>query len=291
MNIGIIGGGSTGLLLSFYLSRKHAVTIYVRREDQKRKLDNEGLILQNISAPIKIRALLSSDLQEEDCFIICVKQLAVPAVIPLLQKMSEQIPLIFLQNGMGHLDEIKKLNNPILLGVIEHGALRHRDNLVQHTGKGIIKLAAFQGDGKLLYALSVKLNQHDFPFGFEDDYMALLKEKLVINAVINPLTALFQVCNGEVTRNPYLYRMARIICRETCSVLDMDFSIEWAKVENICNNTEQNRSSMLKDMADHRKTEIDAISGYILKKGKDLPIPYTAFLYDSIKALETRREL
>jgi len=289
MNIGIIGGGATGLLLSSYLSEEHTVTIYVRRQAQRRKLARDGLKLTNCSGRIQLQALLSENLQEEDCFIVCVKQSNVTSIIPLLGNISSHTPLIFLQNGMGHLDEIKLLQQPIILGVIEHGAMKLEDNLVEHTGKGVIKLAGYQGNDKHLHSLSEKLNLPDFPFEFKENYLNLLKEKLVINAVINPLSAMFQVTNGEIMQNRHLYKLARIICDETCTALGMDFSKQWERVKKICKNTAKNRSSMLKDIMDHRKTEIEAISGYILKKGRELPIPYTHFLYESIKAIEIEK--
>ena len=36
MNIGVIGGGAIGLLVSSYLSTFHDVTVYVYRETQKK---------------------------------------------------------------------------------------------------------------------------------------------------------------------------------------------------------------------------------------------------------------
>src|SRR5690625_1677851 len=116
MNIEVIGGGSTGLLLSTYLSGQHSVTIYVRREEQRKKITRDGLKLLNCPGRVKIRALHSDYLQEEDCFIICVKQSAVSFIVSLLKETNNNIPLIFLQNGMGHLEDIKALKHPIVLG-------------------------------------------------------------------------------------------------------------------------------------------------------------------------------
>lgn len=290
MNIGIIGGGSTGLLLASYLSARHKVTVYVRRQEQKRTLNDAGLRLTDAAGTMDIHgAMLITELQEEDCYIICVKQNGIPAVIPQIKRVNKKRPFIFLQNGMGHLEEIKDLPHPVMLGVIEHGAFQHGDNLVEHTGKGKITLAAYKGEKEILSSLAEALHQHDFPFDYKEDYLTLLQKKLVINAVINPLTALFHVTNGEILHNRYLNKLAHVICKETCNVLNMDISEEWERVEIICKNTEKNHSSMLKDILDQRKTEIEAITGYIIEKGKDAAIPYTSFLYDSIKAIEIKK--
>jgi 2-dehydropantoate 2-reductase len=44
---------------------------------------------------------------------------------------------------------------------------------------------------------------------------------------------------------------------------------------------------MWKDIKEGRQTENDAISGYLLQHAK-MDIPYTAFVYHSIKTLETK---
>src|SRR5690625_2352133 len=141
MNIGIIGGGATGLLLSSYLSEEHTVTIYVRREAQRSKLARNGLKLTNCSGRIQLHALLSENLQEEDCFIVCVKQSNVTSIIPLLGNISSHTPLIFLQNGKGHLDEIKLLQQPTMLGELEQGAIKLKYKRVEQNLKRGVTLS------------------------------------------------------------------------------------------------------------------------------------------------------
>src|SRR5690625_421443 len=141
MRIGIIGGGSIGLLLGSYLCRQHEVTLYVRRDEQKKVLNDEGLFLSDRATPFSLRALLLDEIKEADCFIICVKQHHIENILPILKKMNRQTPLLFLQNGMGHLEHLQGIDNDLYVGIVEHGALRKSDNHVIHTGKGTIKIA------------------------------------------------------------------------------------------------------------------------------------------------------
>ncbi|WP_157724871.1 2-dehydropantoate 2-reductase [Virgibacillus phasianinus] len=288
MKIGIIGGGSIGLLVAKYLCEMHNVTLYVRRPKQKQKLNDHGLFLSNNTTPCRVNALLTSELKEEDCVIVCVKQPEIGALVQLLSHLTKHTPIIFLQNGMAHIDLLKDLSNPVYIGIVTHGALRKSDHIVTHTGMGEIKLAVYSGDDNQLFTMIHSLGSKQFPFQVVENWEKLLAEKLVINAVINPLTAIFEVPNGDILRNIYLTKIAKELCREACTVLQLDYMVQWNNVQTVATQTKENVSSMFKDLKDHKQTENEAISGYLVKKSTDT-IPYTTFVYNSMKALEAKK--
>ena len=288
MKIGVVGGGSVGLLVARYLCEDNDVTLYVRRIQQKQKINDHGLLLSNYTTACKVKTLLINELQEEDCILICVKQPDIVTVIPMLSTLNEHTPIIFLQNGMGHLEYIKDLAQPVYIGIVTHGALRKSDHIVTQSGKGVIKLANFNGDDGQLSLLIEKLNNELFPFLVESNWQKVLAEKLVINAVINPLTAIFEVPNGDILRNAHLMYLAKELCDEACSILQLDFIDQWNHVKTVATNTKENTSSMWKDLKDHKRTENEAISGYLVKKST-ITTPYTTFVYNSMKALEVKK--
>ncbi|MEC5422795.1 2-dehydropantoate 2-reductase [Virgibacillus sp. C22-A2] len=290
MNIGVIGGGSIGLLLSGLLACEHSITVYVRRKQQKEKINQHGLLVVGSPHPIKINALLIEELKKEDCLIVCVKQNHIASIVPKLVMVDKSTPLVFLQNGMGHVESLSILKQPIILGVTEHGALRLEDNVVEHTGKGSIKLASHSSDEEFVYEFAEKLTQPLFPVSSYKDWSKLLAEKLVINSVINPLTALLDFPNGTIVQNSFSRKLAKGLCAEAALILGLDPNIQWDRVKEVAKNTEGNISSMLKDIRERRETEIEAISGYLIKKNnQNHTIPYTSFVYNSIKALELKR--
>lgn len=288
MKIGVIGGGSIGLLLSSYLAEKHQVTVYVRREEQKSVINKRGLSLAGSSSNYYyVKAAMIGELNTEDCLFICVKQTHIKDVIDVINRTNSQTPLFFLQNGMGHLEKFEQLTQTIYVGVVEHGAYRKDDRTVIHTGIGEIKIAVFKGRTNELNSLIKKLSRRNFPINYHRNWQELLKKKLIINAVINPLTALFNVKNGEILENKYILYLARALCAEAATILGLDFQGEWDRVQAIAMNTAENTSSMLADLKRKTKTENDAISGFLINTSKNTP-PYTAFIYHSIKALEVR---
>lgn len=113
-------------------------------------------------------------------------------------------------------------------------------------------------------------------------------EKLAINAVINPLTVIFDCFNGELFNRPPIRALIRELLAEISSVLLsviaastttlVDNSAAEARfspkgLENIVKDaalkTAQNISSMRQDVRAGRMTEIDYINGYIVKRGTE----------------------
>ncbi|SFJ93051.1 2-dehydropantoate 2-reductase [Halobacillus dabanensis] len=284
MKIGIIGAGSIGLLLGVYLGRAHDVHMFVRREGQKEKLNSEGILCDVLENPTPVNAHLSSEMASGyDLWIVTIKQHGVEALLE--QNLPTDAPYLFLQNGMGHLEKLSNANISSAVGVVEHGALAEGDNKVAHTGRGNIQIANFSHLAGEIVSLIEKLHTITFPFYYRKDHQMMLKNKLIINTVINPLTAVFGQKNRCILTNPYIQKIAFQLCEEACGVLDMDISKEWSRVEEIAGKTSENQSSMLKDLKEHRLTEIDSISGYILNQSP-LPLPCHQFVISAIHALE-----
>ncbi len=286
MKIGIIGGGAIGLLISSYLNHDHHVTIYVKRESQYRRISQYGITLFDENEQFQthnIEIAYLDNISEQDIWFVSVKQYQLHDVVNYFPKNK---PIIYLQNGMGHLSMMQDGNHSFI-GIVEHGAKRKQDNEVIQLGKGKITIAPLTGSEATAQLIVKQLHQQHFPFYFASDWELLLKEKLIVNAIINPLTALFDVENGEINHNTYIRLIARKLCQETANTLKFDPDHYWKKITQIAKNTEKNTSSMRSDIKHHRKTEIDAISGYLLRQSNQ-SLPYTQFVHDAILALEER---
>lgn len=60
-------------------------------------------------------------------------------------------------------------------------------------------------------------------------------------------------------------------------------------VEEVCRSTAENRSSMLQDVMNRRRTEIDAINGAVVAEAEKLgvPAPINLVLFNLVKTLQT----
>lgn len=290
MKIGIIGGGAIGLLFASYLSETNKVTIYTRSEEQASTINREGLIFEKDGLirklPVFSVTFPDASVHENDLLIVAVKQYHIQEIITEIQ--HNDCKLLFLQNGMGHLQYMDSLekNHGIYLGVVEHGALKTSQNKVIHTGNGLTKISPYT---PLLKPLQFKQNDKLFPISWEENYLEMLTNKLIVNCMINPLTAVLGITNGTLVKNPNYYTLLEKYFNEIADALKVDNKIEtFEQVKAICKKTAENRSSMLRDVEEGRKTEIDSILGYVIKVAQEqqMNTPIAESLYLMVKGKE-----
>lgn len=291
MKIGIIGAGSIGLLFAAYLQKNFNVTLYTRNNEQADHINRQGVSLLKGVGPFtaKVEAVpLSNGIGEDELIVIAVKQYQLE---PVLRRLPAGGNYLFLQNGMGHLKYLQELDaRNIYVGSVEHGAYREDARTVSHNGKGVTRVAVYKGDPSLLKKFA-SLIPKEFPVNIEDDYYSMLANKLAANAVINPLTAILGVKNGELVSNKHFERALEALFHEVSSILNLpEKQVSLLKVKEICRTTAENRSSMLKDLEAGRQTEVDAILGYLLEEAKGADTQLLMTYYELIKGMELAEE-
>jgi 2-dehydropantoate 2-reductase len=273
MNIAIVGAGSLGLLFASYLSSAFSVTLYTRTSGQAEEIRRNGLLMKTTSTITKTELSvypISEWQGTEELTIVAVKGYQLESIIQKINKLENpETALLFIQNGMSHLEILSTLQvNTILIGSVEHGAVKEHQNTVFHNGKGDINIAVYKGDGTLLRRF-VSLAPLNFPITIKDNYYDMLLNKLIANSVINPLTAILRVNNGELISNAFYFKALTALFSEISSILNLTNPDEHLKnIIKICKKTADNRSSMLKDIERNNRTEIDAILGFILAEAK-----------------------
>jgi 2-dehydropantoate 2-reductase len=198
-----------------------------------------------------------------------------------------------LQNGIGNRETlIRDLGpNRVSLGVTTTGATLLGPGLVKVGGEGVLSLEQNQSLGPLEAAL----RESNFNLHVVDDARSLIWGKLVINAAINPLTALLQVTNGELLSHPKARRMMGALARETAEVagaenIHLPFGDPVIAAEEVARKTAANLSSMFQDMRRGAPTEIDAICGAVAERGKQhgIKTPYNKACWTMVRAAVMR---
>jgi 2-dehydropantoate 2-reductase len=159
---------------------------------------------------------------------------------------------------------------------------------VQFTGNGKIYLGAHPR----LSGLEPLLRNAGFQVDIVSDPVSLLWGKLVINAAINPLSALLQVANGVLLERPAARELLTEVVKEAAYVatqqgISLPYPDPVIAVEEVALNTSTNYSSMLQDVMSGRTTEIEAINGAIVRMGERIrvPTPFNWMLWYLVKSL------
>jgi 2-dehydropantoate 2-reductase len=189
----------------------------------------------------------------------------------LKECLAEDGLAVTLQNGLGNREALAHRlgSSRVALGVTTTGATLLGPGLVRAGGEGMISIERNQN----LAPIEAALRTAGFNVSVVEDAQSLIWGKLVINAAINPLTALLRVPNGQLLERPSAREMLRTLAHETARVaaaekIDLPFPDAGAAAEEVALRTAGNHSSMLQDVLRGAPTEIDAICGAVVKAGQ-----------------------
>lgn len=290
MNIVIVGPGAIGSLWAYKLHQAgHKVSLWGTKQNQQWMLaaDDSPEILFSYNQP---QTLINADL-----LLITVKAWQVEtAITPLLPHVNKDAILLFMHNGMGAADNIAELISeyPVVIATTTHGALKVDAHHVKHTGIGQTQLGAFNEKGSQCTFLVDVLN-HALPtVSWNPNIQLALWNKLAINCAINPLTAIHQCLNGALAEEKFRPTLDAVI-DELVSVMQaekipVDRNQLTTTIDNVIRATAANKSSMHQDIFYRRQTEIDFITGYLVRKAQQhgIEVPANSELYKQIQLLE-----
>jgi 2-dehydropantoate 2-reductase len=194
-----------------------------------------------------------------------------------------------LQNGFGNLQKLQDSlgSARAALGVTTTGATLLGPGRVRPGGRGPIHLLP---EARSL-PLAEKLEAAGFEVEDSEDLDGLVWGKLVINAGINPLTALLQIPNGALLEQADAHTLMAAAARETAQVaaalgVRLPYDDPILRVEEVARMTSENNSSMYQDVQRGAPTEIEAISGAIVREGERVGVstPVNDVLWHLIRA-------
>ncbi len=178
---------------------------------------------------------------------------------------------VTLQNGLGNREKLARDlgESRVALGVTTTGATLLAPGVVKCGGEGVLSIER----NHQLSQLESALRDSKFNLQVVDDAQSLIWGKLVINAAINPLTALLRVTNGELLARPIARKMMAALAEEAAHVasaerVSLPFSNPVRAAEDVARRTAANLSSMYQDVRRGAPTEIDAISGAVTQRGE-----------------------
>lgn len=123
--------------------------------------------------------------------------------------------------------------------------------------------------------------QNNINFEVSDDIKTDQWQKFMLNIIANQLSAVTRMTFGEMNSLPYIDKLLQNILKEVVAIAKKE-GVEKAEIiaqnaiDTFHNMAPYGKTSMLQDIENSKRTEIDAFAGYIIDLGKkyDIPTPY-----------------
>jgi len=295
--ITILGTGALACLFGARLAPHAEVVLLGSWPQGLAAIRRDGIRLNTTEGEtrIKVRATDAiSDAGDADLVLILVKSWQTDwAVRQARQVLQDQGLALTLQNGLGHYEALRVEvgESRAVLGVTTQGATLLAPGHVRFAGGGETLLGYDPVSKHRVTQISEAFSVAGFPTRVTSQIETALWGKLAVNAGINPLTALLGVTNGGLLDCPDAEELMVSAAEEAAAVaaahglqLEPDAA---TRVRDVARLTASNRSSMLQDIGRGAPTEIEAISGAVVRSGRRLgvPTPVNKVLWKLVRAL------
>ncbi len=285
----ILGAGALGSLWAARLSRTHKVLILDRPQASGRDKrfsftlqDSKGSLAYHLLR-IAPSALANHSTDAGLLLLVCCKSYDLVKALEGVQAwLPEGTALVLFQNGLKSQHEAARRfpHWPIYAAVTTEGANRTSPAQVIHAGTGVTWIGAFNALASETQAQQIAqtLSASGLQVQAQSDISSRLWQKLAINAVINPWTALLGCRNGELRQASRFTDSYGALCAEIASIMNAATASHWTAaelqhlVDGVIERTALNRSSMLQDVQAGRQTEIEQITGFLVEQAERLGI-------------------
>ena len=295
MRICVFGAGSLGSAMGALLASHHDVTL-VGRSANTSPIKSDGLVLQGaVTGTIRLDATDTiENLDPPDLLLIATKAYSTPSVIEVCDGwLGKDACVLTLQNGLGNLEMLRTWRGDKAFGgTTTMGSSLVRPGVVRIAGIGKTMVGSDR-DARTAGAIASSFRAAGVPTIVRKDVFGQIWAKAIINASINPLTAILRVPNGELIKSQTLSRLMAEICAESELVaaesgVRLPAKSMYPLARYVAEETASNRSSMLRDVELGRRTEIAHINGRICRHGEaaGVPTPLNKALVSIVESIE-----
>ncbi len=278
-------------------------TLFTRREAASNDIERRGLLIDSAEGTTKIQVRSTTRLQaleDRELVLFAVKSFDTGSISQAIKPhLSPGVVLATVQNGLGNIEVIKHElpRYKLIGGTTTLGAMSLGNGRVKRTALGETIIGELRKPPSQPTKMLAKiLSSAGIPTRVTGNLRRTVWRKALINVGINPVTAILRLTNGELTQDRDALRIASLSVSEGVRVARAEgirlLGDVVKEMREVALETSENRSSMLEDVENNRRTEIDALNGSIVRMGRihSIPTPVNAALWRSVKSLEPKEE-
>ncbi len=303
MRVVVLGAGAMGMLYGGYLSAKNDVTLIDVDASKVSQIKEQGITIlepNGTSKHFSPKAAASSEgMPQADLVIVFVKAMFSASALSANQALIGPDTFVFsMQNGSGHEDVLSQFAadaEHVVLGTTQHNSSIVGPATIRHGGAGPTFFGAMEGKPAALEEMAANFTQCGLDCSTSSEIRKMIWHKMFTNVSASALTGILQMPLGFLVESSEAWSLTETLLREAVQVANgdgMGFDEE-AIVNEVHTHLENARggiTSIQADLRDGRKTEVDTISGSVVRASRrnGVPAPSHEFVVHLVHALEDK---
>ncbi len=301
--IAVVGPGAVGCFFGGMLARAGAGVTFIGRSDRVLELARDGLFIDSLTFADRVKVLASIDpaaLRDADVILLAVKTVDTDeASRSAARYVSADAAVLSLQNGVDNVERIRDASGiDAAAAAVYVAASMSSATSVKHVGRGELiigwpKNRPPRAGPWTLERIASAFEHAGVPCEISNDIERELWTKVAMNCAWNAISALGRASYGRAVRDPATRDVVRDLVDEVVAVgqaagVSLSSPALLAAAIQIGESVQLATSSTAQDIARGRKTEIDSLNGYVVRRGMELgiPTPVNRTLHTLVKLLE-----
>ncbi|GAB7525845.1 ketopantoate reductase family protein [Paraburkholderia sp. 2C] len=295
MKVAVMGAGAVGCYYGGMLARAGHEVVLIGRAQHVDAMRAQGLRLEAQSFDEYVRVEASTEAgaaKGAQLVLFCVKSTDTEHAARQLQPhLAADALILSLQNGVDNAERVREqVTQDVAAAVVYVAAGMAGPGHVKHNGRGELVIEPSHTSDAVARALI----EAGVPTEISGNVRGALWAKLILNCAYNALSALAQLPYGQLVQREGVTDVMREVVDECVAVARADrVSIPGdvdAAVRRIAETMAGQYSSTAQDLARGRRSEIDHLNGYVVRRGAALGVatPANRVLHTLVKLVESR---
>ena len=297
--IAVVGAGAVGGYFGGMLARAGAPVVFIGRPAFVEAVKRDGLLLDTVQFKERVRIEASAELaaaRDAEIVLFCVKTTDTAATArELAPLLAPGALVVSLQNGVDNTEQIHAASGLHAMGAAVYVAASvPAPGVVKHVGRGDLVVGPKNMATERVAAL---FERAGVGCKISDHLASELWTKFVWNCGLNAISALGKATYGDILASEDAWQLVEGAIFEVLFVakaegisLPMfdDPKAAMAGGRKVAESMKATQSSTSQDMMRGKKTEIDSLNGFVVRKGRELrvPTPINHALFTLVKLAE-----
>ncbi len=295
MKIAVMGAGAVGCYYGGMLARAGHEVCLIGRPAHVEAVCRNGLLLETTSFKEHVRLAASTEASAvagAQLVLFSVKSSDTePSGAAIAPHLAADATVLSLQNGVDNAERLQRLlAQPVVPTVVYVATEMAGPGHVLHHGRGELVIGPSARTPQIVEAFASAA----VPMQVSGNVTGALWAKLVLNCAYNAMSAITQIPYGPLVQGAGVWDVMRDVVNECLAVaratgvtLPGD---PWEGVERIAATMPSQFSSTAQDLARGKRSEIDHLNGFIVRRGEaaGVPTPVNRVLHTLVRLIESK---